>query len=1773
MYINTIVVYSASLRIKLSFLHCLIFVHAGVNQLLLSMKKTLIFTLLLCILNICFAQDFSNKGKDFWISYPAHIDGTASVMGIYITSDVDAAGTINVGGTILTFSLKANNVVRKFIGPNNNRDAPNTKVYLSTTEAISLGAGIHVIADKPVAVYAHIIKSARSAATLVLPTNVWGKRYVVPGYKSEGTQKGYGEITVMAKLSNTTVEIIPKAASLNGLHLAGIPFQITLTNPGDVYQLQFEESADPSGTIINSVANSGGGCNPIAVNSASTWTSLGCTGASGGDNLYQQLFPISTWGKTFLTAPYIDRPFDIVRVFVNDATTIIKKTENGITSILTGLSAGNFYEYSTSYPTQLQADKPISVVHYIVSETCKAGCKPGSTDPSCWSDPEMIILNPVEQTVNNITVFSAHQNWVPSGQSNVQRCLLNIIIKTNAAASFTINGTSPNGLFNVINGTDFSYLQEDVTAKTILNPVQTLRADSAFSAIAYGFGNVESYGYNAGTNVRDLSQQIAIVSQYGIEQTPSSCIGSPIKFKISLPYQPDSLFWNFNGNINQTPAANVMQTPMLGILPKLLKADSISVLNGKILYWYSLPDTYAFSISGTFPIAVTAYNSLSDGCGNTTDIQFDLEISTAPAADFYWVSNGCTNQQLQFRDTTISAKPIYKWNWNFGDPTSGVNNSASIKNPTHQFSTPGTYTVTYSNITTPGCVSNTISKQITVTAIPTAKFGISSIICANKLITFSDSSVSYFDSNIEKWFWDYGDGAKDTVVNKADLKHSFALWGNKTATLKVATNTGCQSAFFIKTFTVNPNPVAGFILPAGICLPADTLKFLNTSNVDDGTQSTLNYLWNFGDASSGKSDTSILKDPVHYYTSGGPFSINLHTTSAAGCTADTIQVLSTTFAKAFAGLSVNAANCLQTSTNFTSNSVGSGYKITNWFWDFGDGSPINTTQNPFNTFATIGVKNIKHWIKTEKGCLSDTATKSIVIDPLPLAKFGVAGPFCLSADIIFKDSSTVVSGNITQWNWKLGDAGFLNRTDGNPFGHSYSTTGNYSTTLTVITDKGCQNSTLTKTIAIYPLPVAGFIIPEVCLNDSYAKFNDTSSIVSGSINNWLWNLGDPTSGALNTATVQNPSHKYVAAGPYKVSLTVVSNNKCVSNIVQDFFVNGGNPKADFTVNNSGSLCANDSISITNTSSVIPGSITKVNIFWDDAVQPSTFELDDFPFPGKIYKHRYVNFQSPLIKKYSIRFRAYSGGICVNDKVQIITVNAAPSVTFSSMPDICLDAAPYLITQAKEQGTVPGTFKFSGPGVSTSGLFNPATAGVGTHRILYTYISTAGACIDTASQLIKVLDPPVANLISSGPKCATKNIIFTSTATSTAGNINLYIWNFGDGTPEIIQTSPTPFNHIFRIEGTYTITLRVVTTNGCNSAVTQQQIVVYPQPVANFTIPPAVCLPAAYATFNNISTIADGTENKFTYLWNFGDAASGPANNSVVKSPAHLFSTNANYPINLKVTSTDGCITDTTIVLNTIHPQPKANFDMRKTSICIGEQVLFTDRSTGLDGSITTWKWDFGDGQFANTQNVNHTYNLDATFTVALFITNSFGCNSDTIAKPFIVYPYPTVNAGPDRVVLEGGSIVLQPVVSGNNLTYLWSPAVFLNDNSIINTVVISPPYDVTYTLTVTAQGGCAASDKTFVKLLKIAKVPNTFTPNGDGINDKWIIKYLESYPGCSIQIFTRTGQLVYQVKGYTDAAAWDGTLNGKALPSDTYYYIIEPGNGRKPTTGYVTIIH
>lgn len=96
-------------------------------------------------------------------------------------------------------------------------------------------------------------------------------------------------------------------------------------------------------------------------------------------------------------------------------------------------------------------------------------------------------------------------------------------------------------------------------------------------------------------------------------------------------------------------------------------------------------------------------------------------------------------------------------------------------------------------------------------------------------------------------------------------------------------------------------------------------------------------------------------------------------------------------------------------------------------------------------------------------------------------------------------------------------------------------------------------------------------------------------------------------------------------------------------------------------------------------------------------------------------------------------------------------------------------------------------------------------------------------------------------------------------------------------------------------------------------------------------------------------------------------------------------------------------------------------------------------------------------------------------------------------------------------------------------------------------------------------------DDVFIKVLQFPIISNTFTPNGDGVNDTWAIKYLDSYISLSLKVYNRYGTEVFKTDNY--ANPWDGTKDGNPLPDGMYYYIISAKGGELKYSGSVMIIH
>lgn len=1716
------------------------------------MKIKLLYFFLSLLSLSAFSQDFSNKGKDFWVGYAYHVryvsgnpfNGQEMVL-YFVTDDVtDITVSIPALGYTRTYSnIPANTVFESSpIPKTGGQDARLTSEGLFTK-------GIHITATKPVVAYSHIYNANVSGATILFPTNTLGKEYYSINYTQRSNEPNSNSFffVIAADTGKTTVEITPSATTLS--HVANVPFTVTL-NQGEIYNVMGIETTsgsniyngvDLTGSRIRSINTGSTGCKRIAVFSGSGKIFINCgTGqAISSDNLIAQAFPKTAWGQRFLTAPTKNMPYNYFRVAVSDPAALVKV--NGI-ALLSGSLINNFY-YDlplTNQPQLIESDKPIMVSQYITTAGSSGSGTCGNRDPlnSGNSDPEMIYLSSMEQTTDKVILNS-------TPHYNITEHYVNLIVKSNAVNSLRLDGSTIANQFAAHpSDANYSYAQLSVAQGQ-----HTITADSGFNVIAYGYGGAESYGYNGGTNIKDLYQFISITNPNSIVNTPTACSGSPFYFSITLPYQPISLYWDFHG----------YKTP--NQLQNLPVSDSTYFLNGRQVWRYKLPIQYVYTL-GVYPVSVTANNPTPEGCSGEQLIDFDLNVYNPPIADFTYQNNGCVTDSVVFADNSnLNGRPAYRWYWDFGDGT--ISNSRTVS---HKYALPSTYKVRYHLVTDVGCLSDTTSHNITVTFVPQAKFGISSPDCIGRQITFSDSSVVFAPGTLGKWYWDYGDGTIETVTTNANRLHTYNSTGLFTASLKVETTTGCSST--VKSIPVNIHllPVVDFSLPE-VCLPWGSAQFNDLSTIADGTQAGFKYLWDFGDPASGSLNVDSVKNPVHHYNATGPFNVKLKVTSQYGCDVEVTKPFSTIYKATTANFSVNSENCLKDSTVFTDITNANGVTLTNWFWDFGDGQ-TSILRNPKHLYTTPNTYQVKMFVKTINGCFSDTVTKSVVINPLPAAAFTTSSPVCETKAITFTNSSVANNGSLVKWNWNFGDGNSLNATNGSPFIHTFAAANTYNVKLYVETNKGCRDS-VTKPVIVNAQPVANFILPDVCLSDAFAQFLDSSYISDGTQGafTYSWNFGDPGSGALNASTIKDPKHKYSAIGNYTTILTVTSSSGCVSTISRSFTVNGTSPSANFNLPNTSSLCSNIGIQIQNTSTVDFGDITRIEIYWDNLNNPSAFDADETPYAGKIYTHLYPDFQTPLTKNFTIRFRSFSGGTCVSELKKVVIVNASPKVQFNSIPDICNYTIPYQITQASETGAVPGSGAYSGTAVSPGGVFDPVAAGPGTYTIRYTFTSNKG-CVDYKESTIKVWVPPVALFGFSSPTCETKAVTFSDSSTAVIGNIVNRIWNFNDGTPIITRNSGASFMHIFTLSGTYNVTLTVVTNNGCNSKVYQKQVVINPNPKVLFSAS-VTCLPAASVQFTDRSTIADGSESALSYLWNFGDPGSGVSNTSILKNPVHIYNAVGPYTVTLQVTSSSGCTSVNTLIYNDIHPQPIADFISDVTETCVNSNILFTDKSIGADAVVNTWNWSFGDGNTSTSQNPLHSYTNQNPYTVTLIVKNTNGCISNPFSKTVNIFNYPVVDAGPDHELLEDETIVLQPNVSGIGLSYLWTPNLFLNNNTVLNPV-LTGTQDQLYKLTVTGSGNCSASDNMFVKVLKTPRIPNTFTPNNDGVNDLWVIEHLKFYKNSRVQVFNRYGQLVFESIGYT--TPWDGSIKGKGLPIGTYYYVIEPGNGRKPITGYVTIL-
>lgn len=262
----------------------------------------------------------------------------------------------------------------------------------------------------------------------------------------------------------------------------------------------------------------------------------------------------------------------------------------------------------------------------------------------------------------------------------------------------------------------------------------------------------------------------------------------------------------------------------------------------------------------------------------------------------------------------------------------------------------------------------------------------------------------------------------------------------------------------------------------------------------------------------------------------------------------------------------------------------------------------------------------------------------------------------------------------------------------------------------------------------------------------------------------------------------------------------------------------------------------------------------------------------------------------------------------------------------------------------------------------------------------------------------------------------------------------------------------------------------------------------------------------------------------------------------------------------QITTAEGCVKNDSFLVK-VYPGVQAMVSP-DTLVCAGTVAYL--RAAG--GTVYQWS----PGRTLSDSTIANPIALPADSTVyRAVVFNSYGC-SDTGYVQVAVWPNPVVSAGPDKTIFQGQSVQLEGSIIGQYQQLAWTPATAL-DNTQILMPMASPADSLTYTLSAYPGNGCpAVTDQVFVYVYKNIAVPNAFSPNGDGIHDVWTIPGLETYPDALTQVYTRSGQLVFEARG--GGFSWDGTYKGRPVPVATYYYLIRLNVGKPPVSGWLQVL-
>ncbi|MFY8021717.1 MAG: PKD domain-containing protein [Bacteroidia bacterium] len=571
--------------------------------------------------------------------------------------------------------------------------------------------------------------------------------------------------------------------------------------------------------------------------------------------------------------------------------------------------------------------------------------------------------------------------------------------------------------------------------------------------------------------------------------------------------------------------------------------------------------SHVYSANGTYTVRLIASNG---GCRDTIEQQVIVDdAGVMPDAVFTSTATGgsCINK-IQFNNLSTSAA-TYVWKFHDGS-------SSTQTNPFKTYAVAGVYPVTLVAVSSSGCID---SATTNMTILQTKSGALASFYPDDSVKCFVDNSFIFYNTSqyfgegwIPKYYWDFGDGTTDTL-NTFVFGKEYDTAGVYLVRLVAVAANGCRDTAY-QQVQVKPSSFARFY--AGTeCTMTARIQNLSTGSIT--------HIWNFGEDSTMVEDNS--SNLSYTYSTAGWKIITLIAVAANGCSdTATGPVFPFPGPKPTANFKYDTLSC-GNAIKFTSTS----WAGTEFIWDFGDGSPLDSTYDPIHAYAVAGTYQVRLIAFNGPHCV-DTITLTVnapagVYTTIPEAKMRI-DEFACENRILLVDRSE----DATAWEWYRNDTLIGQQAQlwviNQPYG------GN---TYKLVAKNGICRDSVSQLFIMNPAPQADFqVIGNSC--SKTVRFNSTSLYADS----FFWDFGDVGS-LTNTGNSAQTAHTYATNGTYYVRLIVKSLNGCADTIIKEIAVTGIiNPvRASFNFNYVTCDCPNSNkVDFDNTS---PGS--GLNFLW------------------------------------------------------------------------------------------------------------------------------------------------------------------------------------------------------------------------------------------------------------------------------------------------------------------------------------------------------------------------------------------------------------------------------------------------------------------------------------------------------------------------------------------------------------------------------------------------